>query len=131
MEDRVSLSSIFDPRSSILDLLTRRLFEAPDRVDVGGGSHETCFHGVDGQMSRSEFFPLGDLLDPRLGRSLANGKSSFNADAHGIPLPPRTNEPFRSLPGTFRQASAAETSRRRAGPDGAMHDRQCLRTRLE
>ena len=32
---------------------------------------------------------------------------------------------------TFRQASAAETSRRRAGPDGAMHDRQCLRTRLE
>ena len=55
-------------------------------------SHETCFHGVDGQMSRSEFFPLGDLLDPRLGRSLANGKSSFNTDAHGIASASRAYE---------------------------------------
>src|SRR5262245_37209581 len=36
-------------------------------------------------MSRPDFFPLGDLLDPRLGWSLANRQSSFNADAHGVP----------------------------------------------
>src|SRR4029077_17822551 len=74
-------SSILHPRSAVS---LSRLFKAPDGVDVGGGSCEACFHGVYGQMSRPEFFPLGDLLGPRLGRSLANGKSSFNADAHGI-----------------------------------------------
>src|SRR5262245_10071124 len=62
----------------------RRFFEPADGIDVGSGSREACFHRVDGQMSRPEFFPLGDLLDPRLGQSLANRKPSFNADAHGI-----------------------------------------------
>src|SRR5262245_20180358 len=74
-------SSILHSRSSIS---LRRFFETPDGIDVGSGSREACFHRVDGQMSRPEFFPLCDLLDPRLGRSLANRKSSFNTDGHGI-----------------------------------------------
>src|SRR5262245_23786005 len=74
-------SSILHSRSSIS---FSGFFEPPDGVDVVRRSSESRFHGVDGQMSRAEFFPLGDLLDPRLGRSLANGKSSLNADAHGI-----------------------------------------------
>src|SRR5262245_7201537 len=62
----------------------RRLFEPADGVDVVRRSSKSRFHRVDGQMSRPEFFPLGDLLDPRRGGSLADGKSSFNTDAHRI-----------------------------------------------
>src|SRR5215831_2363310 len=62
----------------------RRFFEPPDSIDVVRRSSESRLHRVDGQMSRPEFFPLCDLLDPSLGRSLANRKSSFNTDAHGI-----------------------------------------------
>src|SRR5262245_34107176 len=74
-------SSILHPRSSIS---FTGFFEPPDGIDVVRRSSESRLHRVDGQMSRPEFFPLDDLLDPRLGRSLANRKSSFNTDGHGI-----------------------------------------------
>src|SRR5262245_6209875 len=77
MED----GAILNPRSSIS---FSGFFEPADGVDVVRGSSKPSFHRVDGQMSRAEFFPLGNLLDPSLGWSLANGKSPFNADAHGI-----------------------------------------------
>src|SRR5215475_10997994 len=77
MED----GAIVNPPSSIS---SSGFFEPADGVDVVRRSSKSRLHRVDGQMSRLEFFPLGDLLDPRLGGSLANGKSSFNADAHGI-----------------------------------------------
>jgi hypothetical protein len=41
-------SSILHPRSSILDFLTCRLFEAPDGVDVVRGIFEPRFHRIDG-----------------------------------------------------------------------------------
>src|SRR5262249_56461415 len=73
--------SILYPRSSIS---FSGFFETPDGVNVVRRSSKPRLHRVDGQMSRPEFFPLDDLLDPRLGRSFANRKSSFNTAGHGI-----------------------------------------------
>src|SRR4030095_15272769 len=76
--------AILHPRSSILDLLSSRLFEALDGVDVVRGIFEPRFHGVDAYVGRAELFPSINLLSPYLSRAFPEGNPSFDPNTTWI-----------------------------------------------